>query len=168
MQGQDDRRHRRVRRVGERRRGGGRRSRRLGRGPRRRPVRASGARRRLGPKALLIGGVDLSSPEGAQKAMGAVKANFGRLDALLNIAGGFQWEHGRGRHGRELGPHVRAQPEDGAERMQSRASLSSRERRRPHRQCRRAIRPPRGGGNGPLRRQQVGGAPADREPWPTS
>jgi NAD(P)-dependent dehydrogenase (short-subunit alcohol dehydrogenase family) len=47
---------------------------------------------RLGPKALLIGGVDLSSPDGAQKAMGAVKANFGRLDALLNIAGGFQWE----------------------------------------------------------------------------
>jgi NAD(P)-dependent dehydrogenase (short-subunit alcohol dehydrogenase family) len=47
---------------------------------------------RLGPKALLLGGVDLSSPEGAQKAMGAVKANFGRLDALLNIAGGFQWE----------------------------------------------------------------------------
>ena len=47
---------------------------------------------RLGPKALLLGGVDLSSPEGAQKAMGAVKAKFGRLDALLNIAGGFQWE----------------------------------------------------------------------------
>jgi NAD(P)-dependent dehydrogenase (short-subunit alcohol dehydrogenase family) len=47
---------------------------------------------RLGPKALLIGGVDLSSPEGAQKAMGAVKARFGRLDALLNVAGGFQWE----------------------------------------------------------------------------
>jgi NAD(P)-dependent dehydrogenase (short-subunit alcohol dehydrogenase family) len=47
---------------------------------------------RLGPKALLIGGIDLSSPEGAQKAMGAVRANFGRLDALLNIAGGFQWE----------------------------------------------------------------------------
>jgi NAD(P)-dependent dehydrogenase (short-subunit alcohol dehydrogenase family) len=47
---------------------------------------------RLGPKALLVGGVDLSSPEGAQQAMGAVKANFGRLDALLNIAGGFQWE----------------------------------------------------------------------------
>jgi NAD(P)-dependent dehydrogenase (short-subunit alcohol dehydrogenase family) len=47
---------------------------------------------RLGPKALLVGGVDLSSTEGAQKAMGAVKAKFGRLDALLNIAGGFQWE----------------------------------------------------------------------------
>ena len=24
--------------------------------------------------------------------MGAVKAKFGRIDALLNIAGGFQWE----------------------------------------------------------------------------
>jgi NAD(P)-dependent dehydrogenase (short-subunit alcohol dehydrogenase family) len=47
---------------------------------------------RLGPKALFLGGVDLSSREGAQKAMGAVKANFGRLDALLNIAGGFEWE----------------------------------------------------------------------------
>ena len=47
---------------------------------------------RLGPNALLLGGVDLSSPEGAQKAMAAVKAKFGRLDALLNIAGGFQWE----------------------------------------------------------------------------
>jgi len=47
---------------------------------------------RLGPKALLLGGVDLSSREGAQQAIGAVKAKFGRLDALLNIAGGFQWE----------------------------------------------------------------------------
>ena len=55
------------------------------------PVRACLAER-LGPNALFLGGIDLSSPEGAQKAMGAVKANFGRLDALLNIAGGFQWE----------------------------------------------------------------------------
>ena len=47
---------------------------------------------RLGPNALILGGVDLSSPEGALKAMAAVKAKFGRLDALLNIAGGFQWE----------------------------------------------------------------------------
>ncbi len=47
---------------------------------------------RLGPSALLLGGVDLSSAEGAQRAMAAVKAKFGRLDALLNIAGGFQWE----------------------------------------------------------------------------
>jgi NAD(P)-dependent dehydrogenase (short-subunit alcohol dehydrogenase family) len=56
------------------------------------PSAPRGLTDQLGPKALLIGGVDLSSPEGAQKAMGAVKANFGRLDALLNIAGGFQWE----------------------------------------------------------------------------
>jgi NAD(P)-dependent dehydrogenase (short-subunit alcohol dehydrogenase family) len=47
---------------------------------------------RLGPDALILGGVDLSSPEGAEKAMAAVKAKFGRLDALLNIAGGFLWE----------------------------------------------------------------------------
>ncbi len=47
---------------------------------------------RRGPNALILGGVDLSSPEGALKAMAAVKAKFGRLDALLNIAGGFQWE----------------------------------------------------------------------------
>jgi NAD(P)-dependent dehydrogenase (short-subunit alcohol dehydrogenase family) len=46
----------------------------------------------LGPNALILGGVDLSSPEGAEKAMAAVKAKFGRLDALLNIAGGFLWE----------------------------------------------------------------------------
>jgi len=47
---------------------------------------------RLGPNALILGGVDLSSPEGALKAMAAVKVKFGRLDALLNIAGGFQFE----------------------------------------------------------------------------
>ena len=44
------------------------------------------------PNALLIGGIDLSSPDVATKAMDNVKAKFGRLDALLNIAGGFQWE----------------------------------------------------------------------------
>ena len=47
---------------------------------------------RLGPSALLLGGVDLASPAGALKAMAAVKERFGRLDALLNIAGGFGWE----------------------------------------------------------------------------
>jgi NAD(P)-dependent dehydrogenase (short-subunit alcohol dehydrogenase family) len=47
---------------------------------------------RLGPDALMIGGLDLSSPDLAIKAMGDVKAKFGRLDALFNIAGGFQWE----------------------------------------------------------------------------
>ena len=51
-----------------------------------------GMAERLGADALLIGGLDLSSPEAATKAMADVKAKFGRLDALLNIAGGFQWE----------------------------------------------------------------------------
>jgi NAD(P)-dependent dehydrogenase (short-subunit alcohol dehydrogenase family) len=47
---------------------------------------------KLAGHAFLLGGVDLSSLEGATKAMTAVKEKFGRLDALLNIAGGFQWE----------------------------------------------------------------------------
>jgi NAD(P)-dependent dehydrogenase (short-subunit alcohol dehydrogenase family) len=46
----------------------------------------------LGSNAVLIGGIDLSSPAEAEKAMGAVRAKFGRIDALLNIAGGFQWD----------------------------------------------------------------------------
>ncbi len=46
----------------------------------------------LGPNALILGGVDLTSLQVAEKAMATVKAKFGRLDALLNIAGGFQWE----------------------------------------------------------------------------
>lgn len=47
---------------------------------------------RLGPEGLLIGGVDLSAPQAAQGAMAEVAARFGRIDALLNIAGGFHWE----------------------------------------------------------------------------
>jgi NAD(P)-dependent dehydrogenase (short-subunit alcohol dehydrogenase family) len=51
-----------------------------------------GMGKRLGPDALMIGGLDLSSADVATKAMADVKARFGRLDALFNIAGGFQWE----------------------------------------------------------------------------
>jgi NAD(P)-dependent dehydrogenase (short-subunit alcohol dehydrogenase family) len=47
---------------------------------------------RLGAKALIVGGVDLTSFPSAEKAMASVKARFGRLDALINIAGGFQWD----------------------------------------------------------------------------
>ncbi len=43
-----------------------------------------GLAERLGAKALFLGGIDLSSPAEAEKAMGAVKAKFGRIDALLN------------------------------------------------------------------------------------
>ena len=52
----------------------------------------AGLEERLGPGALLIGGVDLASPEGAERAMAEVQRTFGRIDALLNIAGGFRWE----------------------------------------------------------------------------
>jgi NAD(P)-dependent dehydrogenase (short-subunit alcohol dehydrogenase family) len=50
-----------------------------------------GLAERLGANALLLHGVDLSSPEQAESAIAAVTAKFGRLDALLNIAGGFRW-----------------------------------------------------------------------------
>ncbi len=45
----------------------------------------------LGPNALLLGGVDLADEAAAAKAMNAVTSRFGRIDALLNIAGGFRW-----------------------------------------------------------------------------
>ncbi len=51
-----------------------------------------GLAERLGPHALLVGGVDLVSPDAAKEAMEKAKARFGRIDALLNIAGGFRWE----------------------------------------------------------------------------
>jgi len=51
-----------------------------------------GLQDRLGPDALLVGGVDLASLKGAESAMTAVKQKFGRIDALMNIAGGFRWE----------------------------------------------------------------------------
>jgi NAD(P)-dependent dehydrogenase (short-subunit alcohol dehydrogenase family) len=51
-----------------------------------------GLAERLGPDSLLIGGVDLSSFDGARKAVAEVKARFGRLDALINAAGGFRWQ----------------------------------------------------------------------------
>ena len=52
----------------------------------------AGLAQRLGPKALIVGGFDLSLPHAAQRAMSEVSARFGRIDALLNIAGGFVWE----------------------------------------------------------------------------
>jgi NAD(P)-dependent dehydrogenase (short-subunit alcohol dehydrogenase family) len=41
---------------------------------------------------LELGGVDLTDPASAKAAIDAVVARFGRLDALLNIAGGFVWQ----------------------------------------------------------------------------
>lgn len=45
------------------------------------------------PEGVLeLGGVDLTDATAATKAFDAVAARFGRLDALLNIAGGFVWQ----------------------------------------------------------------------------
>jgi NAD(P)-dependent dehydrogenase (short-subunit alcohol dehydrogenase family) len=41
---------------------------------------------------LELDGVDLTDPASARTAVDAVVARFGRLDALLNIAGGFVWQ----------------------------------------------------------------------------
>src|SRR5215469_5866388 len=39
-----------------------------------------------------LGGVDLSDAAGAKQAIDAAASHFGRLDALINIAGGFTFE----------------------------------------------------------------------------
>src|ERR1700733_6861208 len=44
------------------------------------------------PNRIELGGVDLSDPDQAKKAIDAAAAHFGRLDALINIAGGFAFE----------------------------------------------------------------------------
>jgi NAD(P)-dependent dehydrogenase (short-subunit alcohol dehydrogenase family) len=41
---------------------------------------------------LELGGVDLSDADAAQTAIDTVAAHFGRIDALVNIAGGFAFE----------------------------------------------------------------------------
>ena len=44
------------------------------------------------PDRIEFGGVDLSDAAQAKKAIDAVALHFGRLDALVNIAGGFAYE----------------------------------------------------------------------------
>lgn len=41
--------------------------------------------------AIALGGVDLTKPEAAEAAMKSARDATGRIDALLNIAGGFTW-----------------------------------------------------------------------------
>ena len=41
---------------------------------------------------LALGGVDLTDPKQAEAAITGVISRFGRLDVLLNIAGGFVWQ----------------------------------------------------------------------------
>lgn len=45
-----------------------------------------------GDEVLVLGGVDLTDPAAAQRAVDAVVERFGGLDALINVAGGFRWE----------------------------------------------------------------------------
>jgi NAD(P)-dependent dehydrogenase (short-subunit alcohol dehydrogenase family) len=44
------------------------------------------------PDRLELGGVDLTDAAQAKKAIDAAASHFGRLDALINIAGGFAFE----------------------------------------------------------------------------
>src|SRR3954462_15966797 len=44
------------------------------------------------PDRLELGGVDLTDPAQAKKAIDAAAKHFGKLDALINIAGGFAFE----------------------------------------------------------------------------
>ncbi len=41
---------------------------------------------------LAIGETDVADPAAARRAMEAVAARFGRLDALVNVAGAFRWQ----------------------------------------------------------------------------
>jgi NAD(P)-dependent dehydrogenase (short-subunit alcohol dehydrogenase family) len=43
-------------------------------------------------QALALGGIDLGSDGAASKAFAQVVERFGRLDGLVNVAGGFRWE----------------------------------------------------------------------------
>lgn len=46
----------------------------------------------VGGDALLLGEVDLADVEATRRAMGAAATRFGRIDVLVNVAGGFRWE----------------------------------------------------------------------------
>ncbi|MBV9994179.1 MAG: SDR family NAD(P)-dependent oxidoreductase [Caulobacteraceae bacterium] len=46
----------------------------------------------LGDRVVLLGGYDLADPVSASKAVEASFQRLGRLDGLVNIAGGFAWE----------------------------------------------------------------------------
>jgi NAD(P)-dependent dehydrogenase (short-subunit alcohol dehydrogenase family) len=45
-----------------------------------------------GPQHLRLSGVDLTDFAAVSRAMDEVKSKSGRLDALINIAGGFRWQ----------------------------------------------------------------------------
>lgn len=46
----------------------------------------------IGPSPRFIHGIDLTDPDPARRAMDSVASDLGRIDVLVNIAGGFRWE----------------------------------------------------------------------------
>lgn len=50
------------------------------------------AAREFGAPHVLLGGVDLTVPQAAGRAMQSVAAATGGLQVLINVAGGFRWE----------------------------------------------------------------------------
>ncbi|MBS0360412.1 MAG: SDR family oxidoreductase [Proteobacteria bacterium] len=50
----------------------------------------------IGPEIFVQGGVDLTDAVAAGAAIDAAADRFGRIDAVLNIAGGFSWEKHEG------------------------------------------------------------------------
>jgi NAD(P)-dependent dehydrogenase (short-subunit alcohol dehydrogenase family) len=46
----------------------------------------------LGGDGLLIPGINLAEPVSAEAAINSVVAHFGKIDALVNVAGGFRWQ----------------------------------------------------------------------------
>jgi NAD(P)-dependent dehydrogenase (short-subunit alcohol dehydrogenase family) len=52
----------------------------------------AGARSAPRPNRIEIGGIDLAEPSEANRAFEAVTAHYGRLDALINIAGAFSFQ----------------------------------------------------------------------------
>ena len=51
-----------------------------------------GASGQVDRAALELGGVDAADPEAAEAAIASILHRFGRLDGLINIAGGFGWQ----------------------------------------------------------------------------
>ena len=51
-----------------------------------------GAGHPLAPRTLELGGVDLTDTASARAAFARIEAEFGGVDVLLNIAGGFVWQ----------------------------------------------------------------------------
>src|SRR5579883_2865982 len=56
------------------------------------PSAPAGLASACGKDALILGGVDLAKADDAKRVVDSVTGRFGRLDALVNIAGGFRWE----------------------------------------------------------------------------